>query len=146
MIRCDLHHCRNCGNVFCGDCTTGRAGLPKYGIEKEVRVCDACLVELKVLSASGSNGAARREKPKFHSNTTTQQQQQREAERLRQKQYQKEAAAKAAKDKELRLKEEEDLQLALALSASEAESKQQIERQVSCGIFCILFISFFSCG
>nr|CDS31572.1 hepatocyte growth factor regulated tyrosine [Hymenolepis microstoma] len=122
------HHCRNCGNVFCGDCTTGRAGLPKYGIEKEVRVCDACLLELKVLSASGSNGTARKEKPKMHANTT-QQQQQREAERLKQKQHQKEAAAKAAKEKELRLKEEEDLQLALALSASEAESKQQIERQ-----------------
>ncbi|VDL18572.1 unnamed protein product [Hymenolepis diminuta] len=122
------HHCRNCGNVFCGDCTTGRAGLPKYGIEKEVRVCDACLLDLKLASASGSNGTTRREKPKGHLNTT-QHQQQREAERVKQQQYQKERAAKAAKDKELRLKEEEDLQLALALSASEAESKQQMECQ-----------------
>ncbi|KAM3186101.1 hypothetical protein ACTXT7_005016, partial [Hymenolepis weldensis] len=123
------HHCRNCGNVFCGDCTTGRTGLPKYGIEKEVRVCDACLLELKLASASGSNGTTRREKPKAHLNTT-QHQQQREAERVKQQQYQKERAAKAAKDKELRLKEEEDLQLALALSASEAESKQQMECQI----------------
>ncbi|VUZ50852.1 unnamed protein product [Hymenolepis diminuta] len=124
------HHCRNCGNVFCGDCTTGRAGLPKYGIEKEVRVCDACLLDLKLASASGSNGTTRREKPKGHLNTT-QHQQQREAERVKQQQYQKERAAKAAKDKELRLKEEEDLQLALALSASEAESKQQMECQAA---------------
>ncbi|VDD79711.1 unnamed protein product [Mesocestoides corti] len=34
------HHCRNCGNVFCGECTTGRAVIPKFGIEKDVRVCD----------------------------------------------------------------------------------------------------------
>lgn len=30
------HHCRNCGQVFCGQCTTQQCPLPKYGIEKEV--------------------------------------------------------------------------------------------------------------
>lgn len=30
------HHCRACGQVFCGNCTTKNISLPKFGIEKEV--------------------------------------------------------------------------------------------------------------
>ncbi|VDK40378.1 unnamed protein product [Taenia asiatica] len=109
------HHCRNCGNVFCGECTTGRAGIPKYGIEKEVRVCDNCLYELT------RSNAARKKENKHQQEQQQQQQQQQHQQRL---QKQHEQAAKEAKEKELRLKEEEELQLALALSASEAESKK----------------------
>ncbi|VDM16968.1 unnamed protein product [Hydatigera taeniaeformis] len=117
------HHCRNCGNVFCGECTTGRAGIPKYGIEKEVRVCDNCLFELTRLAAGGSSNAARKKEVKHHQ----QEQKQLQHQELQQKlQKQKELAAK---EKELRLQEEEDLQLALALSASEAESKQMKQPQ-----------------
>uniref|UniRef100_T1HCT8 Hepatocyte growth factor-regulated tyrosine kinase substrate n=5 Tax=Rhodnius TaxID=13248 RepID=T1HCT8_RHOPR len=36
------HHCRACGQVFCSQCTTKSCTLPKFGIEKEVRVCEAC--------------------------------------------------------------------------------------------------------
>jgi growth factor-regulated tyrosine kinase substrate len=36
------HHCRACGQVFCNQCSQKSTTLPKYGIEKEVRVCDAC--------------------------------------------------------------------------------------------------------
>uniref|UniRef100_H2ZE19 Hepatocyte growth factor-regulated tyrosine kinase substrate n=1 Tax=Ciona savignyi TaxID=51511 RepID=H2ZE19_CIOSA len=36
------HHCRACGGIFCSKCTTKQAIIPKFGIEKEVRVCDAC--------------------------------------------------------------------------------------------------------
>lgn len=38
------HHCRNCGGVFCGVCSSGSAPLPKYGLTKAVRVCRECFV------------------------------------------------------------------------------------------------------
>lgn len=31
------HHCRACGQVFCGRCSSKACVLPKFGIEKEVR-------------------------------------------------------------------------------------------------------------
>eukprot|EP00467_Chlorarachnion_reptans_P011164 CAMPEP_0114498418 /NCGR_PEP_ID=MMETSP0109-20121206/6866_1 /TAXON_ID=29199 /ORGANISM="Chlorarachnion reptans, Strain CCCM449" /LENGTH=1735 /DNA_ID=CAMNT_0001675903 /DNA_START=52 /DNA_END=5259 /DNA_ORIENTATION=- len=38
------HHCRMCGQIFCGGCSEGKVKLPKtYGWgEKKVRVCDTC--------------------------------------------------------------------------------------------------------
>lgn len=36
------HHCRNCGGVFCGVCSSASAPLPKYGLIKAVRVCKEC--------------------------------------------------------------------------------------------------------
>lgn len=36
------HHCRACGQVFCGQCSGKFSTIPKYGIEKEVRVCNTC--------------------------------------------------------------------------------------------------------
>ncbi len=36
------HHCRACGQIFCNKCSSKECTLPRFGIEKEVRVCDAC--------------------------------------------------------------------------------------------------------
>jgi len=38
------HHCRNCGNIFCNDCSTKQAIMDGY--KKAQRVCDACFTEL----------------------------------------------------------------------------------------------------
>ncbi|XP_034189441.2 lateral signaling target protein 2 homolog isoform X1 [Osmia lignaria lignaria] len=38
------HHCRNCGKVFCGRCSSNNVPLPRYGHMKPVRVCNRCFL------------------------------------------------------------------------------------------------------
>lgn len=38
------HHCRNCGNIFCNECSAKSAATPSS--KKPVRVCDNCYGEL----------------------------------------------------------------------------------------------------
>lgn len=39
------HHCRNCGQIFCAECSTKQTTLPNY--KKPQRVCDGCFAELQ---------------------------------------------------------------------------------------------------
>ncbi|KAJ8683602.1 hypothetical protein QAD02_019394 [Eretmocerus hayati] len=38
------HHCRNCGKVFCGRCSSNSVPLPRFGHTKPVRVCNRCFL------------------------------------------------------------------------------------------------------
>lgn len=49
------HHCRNCGGVFCGVCSNSQAPLPKFGLNKAVRVCRNCYILSVTNTNSNSN-------------------------------------------------------------------------------------------
>uniref|UniRef100_A0A0A9X6D9 Hepatocyte growth factor-regulated tyrosine kinase substrate n=1 Tax=Lygus hesperus TaxID=30085 RepID=A0A0A9X6D9_LYGHE len=101
------HHCRACGQVFCGQCTSKLSTLPKFGIEKEVRVCDSCYD--KVNKPSSASSTKSDDLPIEYVTSSLAQQSQ----------------APPPRKSEAELKEEEDLQLAIALSQSEAEVKHK---------------------
>uniref|UniRef100_A0A672LLZ4 Hepatocyte growth factor-regulated tyrosine kinase substrate n=1 Tax=Sinocyclocheilus grahami TaxID=75366 RepID=A0A672LLZ4_SINGR len=84
------HHCRACGQIFCGKCSSKYSTIPKFGIEKEVRVCEPCFELL--------NNAGQPELPPEYLTSPLSQQSQ-----------------MPPKRDEAALQEEEELQLAIAL-------------------------------
>lgn len=108
------HHCRHCGQVFCGKCSSKNSTIPKFGIEKPVRVCDNCHEKLQGKSSStkspSSGGNKESDLPDEYLNSPLAQQSQMPPQR-----------------NEADLQEEEELQLAMALSLDEAENKHIIK-------------------
>nr|XP_019936609.1 PREDICTED: RUN and FYVE domain-containing protein 1-like [Paralichthys olivaceus] len=46
------HHCRNCGDIYCSNCSSNELALPSY--PRPVRVCDVCHSLLLQRSSKGS--------------------------------------------------------------------------------------------
>ncbi|XP_078257526.1 hepatocyte growth factor-regulated tyrosine kinase substrate isoform X1 [Rhinoraja longicauda] len=111
------HHCRACGQIFCGKCSSKSSTIPKFGIEKEVRVCEPCFEQLNKkedLDTSNMKAEAKPAAtapvdlpPEYLTSPLSQQSQ------------------LPPKRDEAALQEEEELQLAIALSQSEAEEKDR---------------------
>ncbi|GAB0095928.1 Hepatocyte growth factor-regulated tyrosine kinase substrate [Sergentomyia squamirostris] len=112
------HHCRNCGQVFCAQCSSKQCTLPKFGIEKEVRVCDACFTQQQQKPPTTAKAPSARpadcELP---------------AEYLASSLAQQTQTPPRKTDQELQ--EEEELQLALALSQSEAELHPKVKTTIT---------------
>ncbi|KAK3089525.1 hypothetical protein FSP39_004264 [Pinctada imbricata] len=47
------HHCRNCGEIFCNECSDNKMPLPSSA--KPVRVCDNCQTLLLQRYSSAGN-------------------------------------------------------------------------------------------
>ncbi|KAI8917099.1 hypothetical protein DFJ77DRAFT_333527 [Powellomyces hirtus] len=88
------HHCRNCGQTFCGQCSSKQIALAHLGIVQDVRVCDGCHAKLSSKSAPSTPTLPRH----------------------------KTDSGVAYPNSDLARKEEDDLQKALALSLSTSKS------------------------
>jgi len=79
IIRCNLgliEITRNCGQVFCAQCSSKTTTLPKFGIEKEVRVCDTCYDKVNKQTTAPKTAKVETELPAEYLNSTLSQQSQ----------------------------------------------------------------------
>ncbi|XP_062305483.1 hepatocyte growth factor-regulated tyrosine kinase substrate isoform X4 [Osmerus eperlanus] len=122
------HHCRACGQIFCGKCSSKYSTIPKFGIEKEVRVCEPCFELLnnhpslsppprKAEGKAATVAGPAELPPEYLTSPLSQQSQM------------------PPKRDEAALQEEEELQLAIALSQSEAEEKERMRQKNSYGVY-----------
>uniref|UniRef100_A0A8C4TTV6 Hepatocyte growth factor-regulated tyrosine kinase substrate n=1 Tax=Erpetoichthys calabaricus TaxID=27687 RepID=A0A8C4TTV6_ERPCA len=79
------HHCRACGQIFCGKCSSKYSTIPKFGIEKEVRVCEPCYEQLNKLLPPKRDEAALQEEEELQLAIALSQSEAEEKERMRQK-------------------------------------------------------------
>ncbi|XP_041943217.1 hepatocyte growth factor-regulated tyrosine kinase substrate isoform X2 [Alosa sapidissima] len=137
------HHCRACGQIFCGKCSSKYSTIPKFGIEKEVRVCEPCFEQLNkslLLSSHPSlSPPPRKSEGKAPSVAPSELPPEYLTSPLSQQSQVWDATAPPPqmppKRDEAALQEEEELQLAIALSQSEAEEKERMRHKGSYGVY-----------
>ncbi|CAG2063062.1 unnamed protein product, partial [Timema podura] len=139
-----MHHCRACGQVFCAQCSSKTSTVPKFGFEKEVRVCEACYDSINKPTTTPGPTTATAVKgegdlpPEYVSSSLAQQNQRlllsersQSCQEFMKKLFHKSEAQEEnvspapPRKTEEELREEEEFQLALALSQSEAEHKEK---------------------
>ncbi|XP_041077746.1 hepatocyte growth factor-regulated tyrosine kinase substrate-like isoform X6 [Polyodon spathula] len=116
------HHCRACGQIFCGKCSSKYSTIPKFGIEKEVRVCEPCFEQLNK-KAEGKAAGSSELPPEYLTSPLSQQSQV------------VVGGSVPPKRDEAALQEEEELQLAIALSQSEAEEKDRMRQKPTYSVY-----------
>jgi growth factor-regulated tyrosine kinase substrate len=117
------HHCRACGQIFCHSCSSKTSPIPKFGIEKEVRVCDTCFDKINRNTSTsnppgGSSSNSEDQLPIEYLNSPLF----KEA-KLQQTQAQKKPAEKSEQEFQ------DEINLALAISQSEAEAQEVAKRR-----------------
>ncbi|KAM4691246.1 hepatocyte growth factor-regulated tyrosine kinase substrate isoform 2-T2 [Rhinophrynus dorsalis] len=129
------HHCRACGQIFCGKCSSKYSTIPKFGIEKEVRVCEPCYEQLNKKGEGKSTSSA--ELPPEYLTSPLSQQSQTQAGEEEPGATGTELPSRKMPPKrdESALQEEEELQLAIALSQSEAEEKERMRQKNTYGMY-----------
>ncbi|TEA30671.1 hypothetical protein DBR06_SOUSAS4110124, partial [Sousa chinensis] len=126
------HHCRACGQIFCGKCSSKYSTIPKFGIEKEVRVCEPCYEQLNK-KAEGKAASTTELPPEYLTSPLSQQSQVLPGPAGAPQPWARLTLPchpqLPPKRDETALQEEEELQLALALSQSEAEEKERMRQK-----------------
>ncbi|CAF1607571.1 unnamed protein product [Rotaria sordida] len=105
------HHCRACGDIFCDKCSSKQCPIPKFGMDREVRVCDACYEKLTSGSPVNSIPIPKPMQLSRPIPTT--------------------ASASNQGKSQAELDEEESFQLALAMSQSEADEKERQKKMLT---------------
>lgn len=104
------HHCRNCGSVYCGACSSKTLPLPHIGIVQPVRVCDGCHTKLTEKWNAGPGTKAHQILHKVQSPQTRMQQSQ-------------PSASMQPRGARVEPDDDDDLRRALELSLEDAQKK-----------------------
>ena len=57
-IKVRRHHCRHCGQVFCGTCAKGKMPISHLHITEKVRVCGSCASQIRSIDAANVGAIA----------------------------------------------------------------------------------------